>query len=221
MHAAFFVCLLPRAVSTLHHKTRNLTCDVLVSALHIHITHFFSETSAIPPRLVRFGSYRLRRHSFCSLVPICKGRSYLQSWNCSTSYKPHDYGSRLRAHGLRMGRGPNPTRSLSPNLAPRLQVTGGVRVRGGDTVGQSKWRCGIMGLVRQRLFALETPRSPDNSVRLACVSCAAVLGFQGGPRLVYRSRHASRVSLIRLCMAQRVGCCSLVCCPCLELPSLR
>ena len=84
------------------------------------------------------------------------------------SCKPHDYGSRLGAHGLRLGAhglrvvsGTDPTRSLCPNLTPKFYVRGcGVLI--GVGVGQSKYRCGLSGSVRQECL------SPSIYLMVAC-----------------------------------------------------
>ena len=84
------------------------------------------------------------------ISPAPYGCSYLQSSNCSTRCKPHNYGSRLHAHGVRVGFSPKLTRSLSPHQSQK-PIGCGVRVWGRIRVGQSNWNCGILELVRQRL----------------------------------------------------------------------
>ena len=112
----------------------------------------------------------------------------MQSWNCSTTCNPHDYGSRLRAQVLLVKSGPDLPRSLSPNLASPHMIGGGIGVRGGIRGGQSKQKVWSIGVGPRTPFTLKT-RTPDNCVRLeiwcrffqVCKEVSsAIPGFQKG-----------------------------------------
>ena len=61
----------------------------------------------------------------------CNPRTAAQVASHTTTFRAYAL-TRLRAHGLRIGSGPDPTRSLSPTLAKKLQ---GVEVQSGCGMG--------------------------------------------------------------------------------------
>ena len=102
-----------------------------------------------PHNLGRMGSSSVVERGGCTAT--CKAST------TALASHTNECGSRSGAQSLHVGSGPDPTKSLSLNLAPNSQGVGGEFRRWGEfRVGQPKCRCSLLGLFRQLLFFIAT-----------------------------------------------------------------